>query len=260
MRKIFVLILMLLALPVYSEVISGNVRQDEFMENKNTVVDMKTGNPIGGAKIYIPNYNIYTQTNSNGQFSLNAIIDSPSIMQIEKEGYRPFSITIGKEINSNPLKLALERSSISDIFCDGGIYHLGDNVYSQNSANCKQFKVRTMGPFYSKTFKLQNPGLKKQAFIVFGSVIGLDTKIAKELGQNSIASVYSSPVDIIFNGQKIGELNINGDNEEIPIPNSLIKQNNTLTVKTGRNLFQHKRIDYDDMEFANLRVEIRDRI
>ena len=100
----------------------------------------------------------------------------------------------------------------------------------------------------------------KQAVIVFGSVIGLDTKLAKELGQNAIVSVYSSPVEIIFNGQKIGELNMNGDNQQIVIPNGLIKGNNDLTIRTGKNLFQYNYIDYDDMEFANLRIEIRDKV
>ena len=42
----------------------------------------------------------------------------------------------------------------------------------------------------------------EEALIVIGTVIGLDTKLAKEMGQNRIASVYSSPAEIFFNGQK----------------------------------------------------------
>ena len=95
---------------------------------------------------------------------------------------------------------------------------------------------------------------------MFGSVIGLDTKRAKELGKNAIVSVYSSHAEIIFNGQKIGELNMNGDNQQIVIPNMLLRPKNELTVRTGRNLFQHKYIDYDDIEFANLRVEFKDKV
>ena len=143
---------------------------------------------------------------------------------------------------------------------DSGVYHLGDDVYSSNSANCYQFKAKPIGPFYSKRIKINKPSNGKQAVLVFGSVIGLDTKLAKELGQNAIVSVYSSPVEIIFNGQKIGELNMNGDNQQIVIPNSLIRMNNDLTIRTGKNLFQYNYIDYDDMEFANLRIEIRDKV
>ena len=90
---------------------------------------------------------------------------------------------------------------------------------------------------------------------MIGTVIGLDTKLAKEMGQNRIASVYSSPAEIFFNGQKIGELNINGDNQEILIPRNLIRPTNEVTVRTGKNLFQHAYVDYDDIELANLRIE-----
>ncbi len=32
-----------------------------------------------------------------------------------------------------------------------------------------------------------------------------------------------------------------------------------LQLRTGKNLFQHTYIDYDDIELANLRIETRDR-
>lgn len=99
----------------------------------------------------------------------------------------------------------------------------------------------------------------EDAVIVIGSVIGLDTKLAKEMGQNRIASVYSSPAEVFFNGQKIGELNINGDNQEIVIPKNLIHMTNEVTIRTGKNLFQHAYVDYDDIELANIRVETRDK-
>ena len=125
------------------------------------------------------------------------------------------------------------------------------------AANLRQ---NQSGLIIQKKIKINKLLPNKQAVIVFGSVIGLDTKLAKELGQNAIVSVYSSPVEIIFNGQKIGELNMNGDNQQIVIPNGLIKGNNDLTIRTGKNLFQYNYIDYDDMEFANLRIEIRDKV
>ena len=98
----------------------------------------------------------------------------------------------------------------------------------------------------------------ERAYLVIGSVIGLDTKAAKQAGQNSIIRVYSSPAEIFFNGQKIAEVHLNGDNQEFPLPSSLIKGSNNITIKTGRNLFQHTHVDYDDIELMNIRVEIRD--
>ncbi len=250
----------LINLPVFGATISGNVRQDEILNNKNVVVDSMTEKPVKGADIFVPNYNIQTKTDSLGRFELNADITDKAILQIKKEGYRPFSITIDKSINDNPLRLGIQKTNSSDIYIDSNVYHLGDDVYSSNSANCNQFKVKPIGPFYSKIISIPKPDINKQAVIVFGSVIGLDTKLAKELGQNAILSVYSSPLEIIFNGQKIGELNMNGDNQQIIIPNILLKPKNELIIRTGKNLFQHKYIDYDDMEFANLRIEFQEKI
>ncbi|MCD8024146.1 MAG: carboxypeptidase-like regulatory domain-containing protein [Candidatus Gastranaerophilales bacterium] len=247
-------------IPVFCTTISGNIRQDEQLNNKCAVIDSNTEKPVENARIYIPNYNFQTETDKNGHFELNANITDKAILQIEKEGYRPFSITIDKYITEKPLKLGIEKTNSTDVFIDKGVYHLGDDVYSLNSANCAQFKARPIGTFYSKKITLKKPDTNKQAVLVFGSVMGLDTKLAKELGQNAIVSVYSSPLEIIFNGQKIGELNMNGDNQQIVIPSSLIKNTNDLTIKTGENLFQYKYTDYDDMEFANLRIEYRDKV
>lgn len=258
----FILVFLFFLIPSFSfaETISGNVREDNFLNKKSVIIDSETEKAIEGAKVYLPNYGFSTSTDSKGRFELNANIQDKAILQVEKDGYRPFSITVDKSITERPLKLGIEKLNASDIFVDSGVFHLGDDVYSSNSANCHQFKAKPIGPYYSKKIKINKLLPNKQAVIVFGSVIGLDTKLAKELGQNAIVSVYSSPVEIIFNGQKIGELNMNGDNQQIVIPNGLIKGNNDLTIRTGKNLFQYNYIDYDDMEFANLRIEVRDKV
>ena len=64
-----------------------------------------------------------------------------------------------------------------------------------------------------------------------------------------------------FNGNLISEIQINGDNQEVRLPKSLINRNgeNTVTIKAGKNLFQHAYTDYDDIEIANLRIEVKDR-
>ena len=139
------------------------------------------------------------------------------------------------------------------------MFHLGDDVFADTSANSSEFKIKSIGTFFTKKFNMPTLSPAEDAVIVIGSVIGLDTKLAKEMGQNRIASVYSSPAEVFFNGQKIGELNINGDNQEIVIPKNLIHMTNEVTIRTGKNLFQHAYVDYDDIELANIRVETRDK-
>lgn len=255
------LFLFINVLPSFSEKISGNVVQDEQLRPNNVVIDSNSKKPVKGARVSVPQYGFSTKTDESGRFQLNANIDEKAILQVEKDGYRPFSITIDETVNNAPLKLGIEKTNLSaDIFMDSKIHHLGDNMFSKNSANCKQFRLHSMGPYYSKNIKMSAISNDKEAILVFGSIIGLDTKLAKELGQNSIVSVYSSPLRVVFNGEIIAEIQINGDNQQVVIPSSLIKQNNELVIKTGKNLFQYDYTDYDDMEFANLRIEIRDRM
>ncbi|MCD7739997.1 MAG: hypothetical protein LUH11_01420, partial [Candidatus Gastranaerophilales bacterium] len=78
-------------------------------------------------------------------------------------------------------------------------------------------------------------------------------------GQSNVLKAYSSPPELYFNGNKISEIKINGDNQKINIPRGLIKQNqkNNVTIKTGHNLYKTSSIDYDDIEFTNLILEVK---
>ena len=93
-------------------------------------------------------------------------------------------------------------------------------------------------------------------YLVIGSLVGLDTKLANKMGQNKMRSAYSTPAEVYFNGQMIGKLQINGDGMRVKIPNSLIKPNskNQITIKTGYNMSRNDRIDYDDIEILNLSI------
>ena len=117
--------------------------------------------------------------------------------------------------------------------------------------------MESIGPFYSKRFILKNIKLTKPVFLVIGSIIGIDTQIARSMGQNRITNAFASPPEVFFNGNKISEIQINGDGQRIKIPPNLIKkgQVNEVTIKTGRNLMQTAYIDYDDIEFMNLFFE-----
>lgn len=260
MKKIIVLFIILFFGGIsFADTISGKVRRDDKLDKGNQVVDSKTNEPVDNAKVSVPKNGYETYTNKDGRFELNTKIDSTTVLSVEKEGFRPYSLTIDKNSLGAPLKLGIERSKSGDIQLEASLLHLGDDVFADTSANSGDFKIKSSGTFVTKRFKMSMPANREEAVVVIGSVIGLDTKLAKEMGQNRIASVYSSPAEIFFNGQKIGELSINGDNQEILIPKNLIRRDNEITVKTGRNLFQNAYIDYDDIEVANIRIETRDR-
>ena len=154
------------------------------------------------------------------------------------------------------MKITIARSSPTDIALDTEILHLGDNNFSKNSANASDFKIKSMGPYYSKDFIMTNNAKQSSNYLVIGSIVGLDTKLAKSMGQNRIRSAYSSPAEIYFNGRMIGQLHVNGDGQRIKIPNNLIRpdERNQITIKTGQNLMPSDHIDYDDIEIMNLSI------
>ena len=110
---------------------------------------------------------------------------------------------------------------------------------------------------YSKKILIKEAN--NNTYLVIGSIIGIDTKMAQSVGQNSIAFAYASPPEIYFNGTKIAEIQLNGDGQRFKIPYGLIRvnQQNEITIKTGRNMMQSAYIDYDDIEFMNLSIESR---
>ena len=223
----------------------------------NRVIDKNTGLGVGDAHITLPKENFSTRTDSDGYFELNTHINGSTIMSVKKDKYKPFSVTITDKSLSTPLVLGIEKSNSEETILDTGMYHLGDNNYSDLSANASQFRMESIGPFYTKKFTLKNLKLNKPIYLVIGSIIGIDTNMAHSIGQNRITTAFASPPEIYFNGNKISEVQINGDGQKIKIPPSLINKNqiNEVTIKTGRNLMQTAYIDYDDIEFMNLFLE-----
>ena len=131
-------------------------------------------------------------------------------------------------------------------------------MFSVNSANSWEFRLSANGYYLSKFFQMPKFSPTQNVVVSIGTIIGLDTKKAKELGQNKIAEVYSSPMEVLINGKRIHYIHLNGDNIEIKIPKSLLKKENELIIKTGKNLFQNQYTDYDDIELANIRIEVKD--
>ena len=222
-------------------------------------IDSKTKKPLSNAKITIPGADYTTYSDKDGTFKLNADINSQTVLFVEKEGYKVFSLTVDNTVLNGPLKLGIEQSSPFDMQITHGVIHLGDNQYSNNSANSMEFRGSATSHFMTKTFVRPKAAQNQDVVVKIGSLIGLDTKKAKEQGQNRIAKVYSSPAEVIVNGRRIASIEQNGDNLEFVIPKNISRDTNKLIIKTGKNLFQTQYTDYDDIELANVRIETKDR-
>ncbi len=239
---------------VHAEALTGGV---STVGLGNKVVDAKTNAPISGAQISLPKQNFSTKSDANGNFDLSANFKGDTIMSVKKEGYKPFSLTINEQIAARPMVLGIQKSTGREIVIESAMLHLGDNNFSAGSANCSEFKLKAIGPFYTKTFKMSANTLSLTNYLVIGSIIGIDTAMARSMGQNSIKNSFSSPPEVYFNGTKIAEIQLNGDNQKIKLPNNLIlaDQVNEITIQTGRNLTQRAYVDYDDIELLNLSIQ-----
>ena len=257
MKKFLIILFIIMGLPSFSKTITGEIKKNTH-KNYNHIYDAETNVPIEGVIIKIPAKNYRTQTKKDGSFKLKTKIDSPTIMSLEKSGYKPHSLTLNSDYN-NPISIGIEKTTPKDIIVETDMIHIGDNSFSERSANAGDFSLNSMGAFYSKDFKLKPMTKNEQLYLSIGSIIGIDTIFAQRLGQSRVLTAYSSPPEIFFNGNKIAEIKINGDNQAILIPKSLIKynQDNNITIKTGRNLYKTESIDYDDIEFTNLIFEIK---
>lgn len=258
MKKIICLILS------YFIVLSANAASTfeggvsaEGYGNSSRIIDKNTGVGVDGARVTLPKQRYSTYTDSNGYFELNTQIDGTSILSVEKKDYKPFSVTVTDQTLSKPIVVGIEKTNANDLVVDSNMYHLGDNSYSDLSANAGEFRTASIGPFYTKRFILKNVKFDKPIFLVIGSIIGIDSAMARSIGQNRILTAYSSPPEVYFNGNLISEIQINGDGQKIKIPPALIRKNqvNEVTIKTGQNLMQTSHVDFDDIEFMNLFVE-----
>jgi hypothetical protein len=179
-------------------------------------------------------------------------------MSLEKNGYKPYSLTLNSDFK-NPINIGIEKTTPQDIIVETDMVHIGDDSFSQRSANASDFSLHSSGAFYSKDFYLKNIKPQENLYVVIGSVIGIDTIEARRMGQSGVLTAYASPPEVYFNGNAISSIKINGDNQKIKIPQGLIKNNsqNNITIKAGHNLYKTSYIDYDDIEFTNLLFEIK---
>lgn len=257
MKKLLIISLILFALPACSKIITGEVTK-ERRNDINQIYDSNTNTPIEGVIIKIPSKNYSTKTKEDGSFKLQTEIDTPTIMSLEKKGYKPHSMTINSNFK-NPISVGIEKTTPQDIIVETNMVHIGDNSFSERSANASEFSIISSGAFYSKDFIIKALKKGEELFLILGSIIGIDTIEAQRMGQSGVLTAFSSPPELFFNGNKIAEIKINGDGQKIKIPTNLINFNkeNNITIKTGRNLHKINSIDYDDIEFTNILFEIK---
>lgn len=255
---LFSILIMLLSINISNAtIIEGGINTNERVKSFCTVIDKTTKKPVPNARITIPSTGYSAYSDINGHFELKTQISGQTILSIHKNNYKPFSMTINRNATYKPFTVEIEGTNPFDISIETKLCHIGDNNFSNFSANAGQFQSSAIGPVLNKSFFISTNVKNKQQYLVIGSIIGIDTALARGLGQNNITTTFASPPSVYLNGVKIAEIKINGDNQKIRLPKELIKynQNNTITIKAGKNLMQTAYIDYDDIEIANISIQ-----
>jgi len=258
MMRVFLTILLCLFCTIAcSFELNGGVEKQEIYK-MNTVVDKASGYAVSGAQVLIPSQNYKTHSDSSGKFELPKNLSPPFVISVKKPGYQPFSLT-AYSYGNVPFNLELAKNASNKIAIEADTFHLGDNSYSDSSANAGDFKAQSTGTLYQKSIFVKNLDQGEGVILTIGSLIGVDTQEAKRLHQTSVIDAYSSPVKIYFNGNEVAHLKINGDNQKISIPRSFVRQNakNSVKIVAGVNQTQTAYTDYDDFEFTNLFLEYR---
>ena len=237
--------------------LNGGVEKQEVYK-MNTVTDKVSGNVVPNAVVSVPGEGYVTHSDSSGKFELPKNLAPPFVLAVKKDGYQPFSLTV-KSYGDTPFHLSITKSSDKKIAVSADTFHLGDNSYSDSSANAGDFRVKSSGNSYQKSFFIKQLSAGEKVLITIGSLIGVDTKEAKRLRQTKVIDAYSSPVKVLLNGKEIGHFKINGDNQKISVPKTFIRQNanNTIEIIAGINQTQNEYTDFDDFEFTNLFLEYR---
>ena len=95
MKKVLSLVILSIftLLTINAATFQGGVAE-QGSGNASRIIDKQTGEGVGGADIRLPKQNYSTRTDSSGFFELDTQINGPSIMSVQKENYKPFTMTI----------------------------------------------------------------------------------------------------------------------------------------------------------------------
>lgn len=256
-KTAIIFLLCFICAPAYSFQLNGAVERQEILK-MNTVSDNESGGGVSNAQVSVPSKNYLTHTDSSGKFEIPKNLSPPFVLSVKKKGYEPFSLTV-RSYGDAPFHLVINKDSDNKLAIDADTFHLGDNSFSEKSANAGDFKAKSVGTLYEKSFFVKALSSDEKVHLTIGSIIGMDTKEARRLGQTRVNDAYSSSVKVFFNSNQVANLKVNGDNQRILIPKTFIRQNakNVVKIVAGINQTQHNYVDYDDFEFTNLFLEYK---
>jgi hypothetical protein len=240
--------------------------------NSGQVIDQKTGKPMAGVSIEVPDEGIRVTTDSQGRFTLPGPVAPNRILTARAANYAPFSVTTQ---GNSPFQVRLEQLSAQTMVLDDGLHHLGDNNYGPDSANSGDFRLPAQGSTWRRTFTLTTLP-DKDPYVKIGSLIGVDTPDSVQAGQshlpmqNTFNNSVSAAFRIYVNGTLVKRLTLNGDNIIIPLPRWLLKvgDNELVFVTASNSAYQMAGngfflgrppqfgVDYDDIEFAHVLMVI----
>lgn len=241
----------------YSEILSGIINKERVISESGVIVDRSTGKPVAGALVSVPAEGITAMTDDMGVFQIDMPDKRPLIMAVKAKGYKPFSLIIDEHNTQKPMKIGIAEKTKNEIVIDTRLHHLGDNRFSDRSANSGEFSASASGNSYFKEFYIDKNAPYGEILLKIGSIIGIDTKTAQSMRQSNVLTSSSTPVKVFFNSRKIGEIAFNGNNHAIRVPSELLRLNshNHVRIETGVNLSSVSRTDYDDIEFIHLVLE-----
>lgn len=241
--------------------LTGGIQKDAILPAPTgTVTSSRTGLPISGAMVSIPDSGLYAQTGQDGTFDFpeGGLGDKPVIINVTKPGYAPESrMLVAQAQHQGPLQIQI-REQYQVLVIDDKLRHLGDNSYSPYSSGAGNFQKGSEGAVmtYSFVLKGRQPSSNK-SILQIGTIIGMDTSEAHALKQSAVPFA-STPVIIRLNGTEIGHLNVNGDHQRIQVATSQLNLNgiNVLEIEAGYQIRKDTRIDYDDLEIMNVQLEL----
>jgi hypothetical protein len=223
---------------------------DDMMQGQ--ILDARTGKPIPDANVTLPDVGYSMRTNERGEYQIpRSLGKHATIMSVEKQGYVPFSMSITEQ--GPPFYTIKLHKQQEALVLDNQLRHLGDGSFSRDSSNAMQFRKPPDGPAIRIPFSIEGFSVSDTPYLKIGSILGLDTAMAHFLSGNTMG-VSASPLLIKVNGTIISRVHVNGDNQKIMIPKSVLRTTGTniLEIEAGFHYPEPTRIDYDDMELMHL--------
>lgn len=243
-------------------------RVDLDSSKGGVVVDARTGQPLAGVEVSLPDEGVSVRTDSEGRFTLPRHAEG-KILSARTAAYAPTATTT---TGGGGYRLALEKLSPRLRVLDDRAHHLGDDKYGYGSANHTDFKLAAEGTVYSRIFSIDGEPVGDLTLRI-GSIIGLDTPRAVSVGQSRLTQFLYAPRDglrVFLNNRLVQRVELNGDDVRIRLPVELLRSGrNEIRLETYpltlpdrepddhlQDLLQVAGIsNHDDIEFAHLMLE-----